>query len=127
MQVANKIADFQKDPKIERDLSILMRFIQVYCDKKHTEKEKKRLVANGPVGIYINDMNLILCNECTKMAMHGASKRVQCPYDPKPRCKKCPNPCYARGYRENIKRIMRFSGLYLIKHGKLHWIFKYFF
>ena len=44
-----------------------------------------------------------------------------------PMCKKCETHCYAPGYRERIREVMRFSGLYMVKHGRLDLMFHYFF
>jgi hypothetical protein len=41
-------------------------------------------------------------------------------------CKKCPAHCYAPGYRERIREVMRFSGQYLVKHGRLDLIVHYY-
>jgi hypothetical protein len=40
-------------------------------------------------------------------------------------CKKCHTQCYNRNYREKVREVMRFSGPYLIKRGRLDLIYHY--
>lgn len=53
--------------------------------------------------------------------------RLRCPLDLKPVCKHCPVPCYRPGYREQAREIMRFSGKYLMRRGRLDLLRHYFF
>lgn len=93
----------------EKNRKVLEAFIQVYCRKKHG-------AAQGE-----------LCPECGDLYQY-ACKRVQyCPYDPKPKCKQCPTHCYKPEYREKIKEVMRFSGMYFVKRGRIDWLIYYFF
>jgi hypothetical protein len=56
---------------------------------------------------------------------HGIAKLSLCPYYPRPSCRKCETHCYAPGYREKVRQVMRFSGTYLIKHGRLDLLLHY--
>ena len=69
----------------------------------------------------------MLCPDCQKLLTHGIAKLLQCTYDPKPMCKKCTTHCYAPGYRERIREVMKFSGLYLVTHGRFDMLMHYFF
>ena len=71
------------------------------------------------------DKELELCEDCRKLLSHGIAKLLLCPYDPKPMCKKCEPHCYAPGYREKVQEVMKFSGRYLIKHGRVDIMFHY--
>jgi len=51
--------------------------------------------------------------------------RLRCPHSPKPMCKKCFTPCYRDDYRSRIREIMKFSGIYLVKHGRLDMLYHY--
>jgi hypothetical protein len=110
---------------IGKDIETLARFISIYCEQKHRDQEKSPIMASGKVGDYINHLGLHLCTDCRKLLLHAASKRIICPYNPKPSCKKCKTHCYGKGYRDQIREIMRFSGMFLIKRGKLGLIRKY--
>ncbi|MFQ6032546.1 MAG: nitrous oxide-stimulated promoter family protein [Candidatus Zixiibacteriota bacterium] len=113
--------------KIQRDVNVLVRFIGIFCAKNHSSDVRSRIQASGRVGEFLKDISIKLCPDCTKLLFHGVGKRIVCPYDPKPRCKKCPTYCFRDGYRERIKEVMRFSGVYLIKRGRLDLAMKYFF
>ena len=113
--------------KIKRDVKILGSFIQTFCANNHLDNHKSSVYAKGMAGEFLSDVSIKLCSDCTKLLLHGVGKRIVCPCDPKPRCKKCPIYCYHDEYRKKIKEVMRFSGAYLIKRGRLDLTFKYFF
>ena len=46
--------------------------------------------------------------------------------DPKPMCKKCETQCYHGEYRAKIREVMKFSGMHLIKHGRVDMLYHYF-
>ncbi|MDP2984697.1 MAG: nitrous oxide-stimulated promoter family protein [Candidatus Latescibacter sp.] len=87
---------------------ILNRFIRVYCSAHHGTKEDE------------------LCEECADLSNYAKERLSRCPYDPKPACKKCRTHCYKPAYRAKIREVMRFSGLYFIKRGRLDMFIKYF-
>ena len=112
--------------KKERDIRILADFISVFCREKHREETKDAFPIKEARLQRLLNHNLRLCRDCSKLLNHGIAKLLQCPYDPKPMCKKCPTHCYAPGYRERVREVMGFSGLYLIKHGRLDLMVHYF-
>jgi hypothetical protein len=65
---------------------------------------------------------LELCPDCAKLAAHAFAKRMQCPLDPKPDCKHCPQHCYADKYRRQIREVMRYSGRRLVLSGRLDYL-----
>jgi RNase P subunit RPR2 len=74
----------------------------------------------------IEKKEILLCPDCTKLLAYGLTMRLKCPHDPKPMCKKCESQCYHRDYRLKIREVMKFSGLYLIKHGRVDMLYHYF-
>jgi len=94
---------------IEKQFKILKRFVDVYCRKHHDDYD------NGP------------CSECCDLIEYSRQRLIHCPHDPKPKCKDCPSHCYKPEYRQKIKDIMRYSGIYFVKRGRLDWLVKYFF
>jgi hypothetical protein len=41
-------------------------------------------------------------------------QRLQnCEHDPKPRCRKCPEPCYDKLQWKKVAKVMRYSGIKL--------------
>lgn len=98
------------DPEVlKKDLRILTRFVKVYCNHHHHTPKK------------------VLCDECADLLQYAEQRREKCPYDPKPACKVCPTHCYKPHYRQRIKEIMKYSGIYFVKRGRIDWLFKYFF
>lgn len=123
-----KIEDKLRDKEILKEIKVLGNFVEIYCRNNHSIVE----VEKSPFRFWrIEDevfkKKLILCKECTRLLAHGIGKRLQCPYDPKPMCKKCPTHCYKPFYREKMREVMRFSGTYLIKHGRVDLLFHYYF
>jgi hypothetical protein len=114
--------------KKEKDSIILANFVAVFCREKHRDRAKGVFTAgDARLQRRLDKRNITLCQDCQKLLTHGVAKLLQCPYDPKPMCKKCPTHCYAPGYRERVREVMRFSGLYLVKHGRLDMVLHYFF
>ena len=108
------------DDKKSKDLRVLRDFVAIFCRENHrTESKNTFSVRDARLHQALGDQDLVLCRDCDKLLSHGMAKLLQCPYDPKPMCKKCETHCYAPGYRERIREVMRFSGRHLIKHGRL--------
>lgn len=127
MQDSKLRADKTSDLDIKRDVSVLARFIDIYCKSNHIQAKRSPVRTKGEIGEYVNGLLVALCPDCRRLLLHGVSKRIICPYDPKPRCRKCPTYCYYDPYRQKIKMVMRFSGAYLLKRGRLDLTLKYFF
>ncbi|MBI4303291.1 MAG: nitrous oxide-stimulated promoter family protein [Chloroflexi bacterium] len=114
--------------KKQKDLRILSDFVTIFCREKHPGKEKAVFpLRDERLRQALGDRGLVLCPDCTKLLNHGTAKLLLCTQDPKPMCKKCKIHCYAPGYRERIREVMKFSGIYLVKHGRLDLILHYFF
>ncbi len=86
---------------IQRDLRVLQEFVGIYCRRKHQ-----------PAGDE-------LCPQCRDLLEYARQRRQDCPMDPKPKCRDCDVHCYGEPQRSQIREIMRFSGLHLLKHGRL--------
>lgn len=111
-----------------KDIRVLGNFISIFCRENHRGEARGIFaIKDARVGNSLGDEELALCPDCQKLLSHGIAKLLLCPYDPKPMCKKCQTHCYAPGYRERIREVMRFSGLYLVKHGRLDLMIHYFF
>lgn len=115
------------DSNKAKDIKVLSGFISVFCRENHQERERGIFpIKDESVRKNLKMESLLLCQDCQLLLSHGVAKLMQCPYDPKPMCKKCPTHCYAAGYREKVREVMRFSGLYLIKHGRLDLLVRYY-
>ena len=105
------------DDKKSKDLRVLRDFVAIFCRENHRTESKNTFS--------VRDARLH--QALGELLSHGMAKLLQCPYDPKPMCKKCETHCYAPGYRERIREVMRFSGRHLIKHGRLDLMLHYLF
>jgi len=116
------------NPKKEKDLKILKSFVSIYCREKHKAQAKSDFSVKDERlrRVMGNNGDEPLCSDCQKLLSHGMAKLLLCTQDPKPMCKSCRIQCYAPGYRERIREVMKFSGLYLVKHGRLDLIMHYF-
>lgn len=112
---------FEKlDSKKAKDLKVLRDFIFIYCREKHPQESKDIFpIKDVKVREVLGEKDLLLCQDCSRLLTHAMAKLLLCSYDPKPKCKKCATHCYAPGYREKIQVVMKFSGLYMIKHGRV--------
>ena len=99
---------------VDRDISILTSLIRVYCDNKHSSQNLQQ-----------PSEELNLCRDCQDLLEYAITRRRICPLNPKPMCRKCKIHCYAKEYRSKIREVIRFSGAYLIKHGRFDLIFHY--
>ncbi|MBB6214995.1 hypothetical protein HNQ80_001084 [Anaerosolibacter carboniphilus] len=108
---------------MEKDISILIDFIHVYCKNNHYQTEKHP-ISNS----YIDGKKKInLCKDCTALVLYAVNKRINCPLTIyKPPCKKCRIKCYEQSYREKIQKVMKYSGIYFIKRGRIDYLIKYF-
>ena len=114
--------------KKEKDIRALADFVSIFCRENHRASDKSIFsFKDERLGRAFGGKEFALCQECQKLLNHGVAKLLQCTQDPKPMCKKCETHCYAPGYRERMREVMRFSGLYLVKHGRLDMMFHYFF
>ena len=116
------------DSKKSRDIRVLVNFISIFCRENHRTAMKEAFpIRNERLRPILGGNDLLLCQDCSKLLNHGIAKLLLCPYDPKPMCKKCETHCYAPDYREAIREVMRFSGLYLVKRGRLDLMIHYLF
>lgn len=96
------------EKSIEKEMKIMTRFVQVYCNAHHGTDKRA------------------VCDDCDELLKYTARRLEKCPYDPKPKCKDCETHCFKPAFRERIKNIMRYSGMYFVKRGRLDWAIRYF-
>ena len=92
-------------PKIQREKDTVEKLISLYCEKKHKMSGKA------------------LCLECQDLLEYSHQRLDRCQYqEDKPTCRKCPVHCYNPTKREEIRRVMRFSGPRLALRAPMDWI-----
>jgi len=85
---------------IKQEKQTVERMIRLYC--RHAEGNRE------------------LCRECRSLLDYALSRLDHCPYgDNKPACKQCTTHCYRPDRREQIRRIMRFSGPRMILYAPI--------
>ncbi len=117
----------RKEPtkKEKHDIRTLARFIALYC-RNHHGADRAPVDFKAPGFDHLLELPLDLCPDCAKLLKYGLTMRIRCPHEPKPMCKKCPEPCYRPEYRNKIREIMKFSGMALIKRGRIDLLYHYF-
>ena len=114
------------DTKEIKDLKVLLQFTSVYCKVKHSSDQNaiqnlRQELSKLPFEKYP------VCKECETFLLYAFERRLNCPLECKPSCKHCPVHCFKPGHREKVREIMRFSGQYLMKRGRLDLLWSYFF
>lgn len=100
------------EEKFSHDVQTVLKFIQLYCNHKHTNQKKESM------DIFYQDKNLFqvsfhLCPTCKETFLYSLERLQNCPHEPKPACRKCENPCYERLRWKDMAKIMRYSGMKL--------------
>ncbi len=105
--------------KFTQEVDTLDKFFTLYCKNKHDEKNNyQRKLNYQDISI---DIELKLCKECSNLIDYSFDRLLECPHEVKPRCRKCPNPCYEKKQWKMLAKLMRYSGLKmgLIKMRKM--------
>jgi len=112
----------ETDPSLDRDLALLRRFVELYCQDHHAEAATQAYHFQVNDGKYVSDHSATLCPDCGKLLSHAMVKRSRCPMDPKPQCKHCPSHCYVPKYRQQMREVMKHSGRKLVMRGRLDYL-----
>lgn len=107
-----------------QDLKVLAKFVRIYCAAHHDGQGAVE-IAGELTGTFAKE--LVLCSDCRALFEHALLKRRNCPLEPKPTCRDCHIHCYSTEFRAKIREIMAFSGRKMILHGRLDYLWHYFF
>jgi hypothetical protein len=110
--------------KEKADLLTSMNFVEIFCHENH-RGEKASFSFKLLDLKEITPQKIFLCRDCDRLLTYGLTMRMKCPRDPKPMCKKCETQCYREDYKTKIREVMKFSGMYLVKHGRLDMLYHY--
>ena len=110
--------------KWKADVHTLMKFIAIYCRENHDSAKTPFFFRSFDIK-ELSEKEISLCAECTRLLTYGLTMRLKCPHNPKPMCKKCETQCYHGEYKTKIREVMKFSGMYLVKHGRLDMLYQY--
>ncbi|NLD94753.1 MAG: nitrous oxide-stimulated promoter family protein [Fibrobacter sp.] len=77
--------------EIDREIETIQLMLSLYCKCKHRSKD--------------------LCEQCRDILKYATERLKSCRYgDQKPTCRNCTIHCYKPSMREEVKKVMRFSG-----------------
>jgi len=100
-----------QNDKFKSEVELLKKFFELHCKNKHTNQTNhcKQLTYNYEK---IN-VELELCQECIELIHYSFDRLIECPHDPKPRCRTCKNPCYSKEEWKKVAKLMMYSGIHL--------------
>ena len=107
------------------DVRTLMKFVGIYCKENHNGEKVPFSFKSFEIG-ETEKKEIPLCLDCARLLAYGLTMRLKCPHDPKPMCKKCEAQCYHGDYKTKIREVMKFSGMYMVKHGRVDLLYHYF-
>jgi hypothetical protein len=88
----------KKGNRIEREKRTVEAMIRIYCSHHH-----------GP--------ETVLCPRCRTLLEYAHARLDRCSFgDEKTTCAKCPVHCYKPSMREEVRKVMRYSGPRMIYH-----------
>ncbi len=84
--------------RVAREKKTIEQMVKLYCNKNHG-------TAKGE-----------LCPQCNELLDYALLRIERCPFLPdKPTCKNCTVHCYKNSHKQEIKKVMRFSGPRMLK------------
>lgn len=106
------------------DIRTLIKFVGIFCRENHGGEKSPFSFRRFDIQ-EIEKNEIHLCPNCAQLLTYGLTMRLKCPHDPKPMCKKCESQCYRGEYKEKIREVMKFSGMYLVKRGRIDMLYHY--
>lgn len=97
--------------KFEIEINTLKKFYEVYCKGKHENQETKVYNLEYKEKKFTLEVNI--CKECQDNIEYSFERLDGCPHEIKPRCRKCPNPCYEKSRWKHTAKVMKYSGVRL--------------
>jgi hypothetical protein len=97
-----------REEKFYTEVKTLEKFFSKYCNDKHHHHYEKSYMLKYKNSSYSCTLNL--CNECHTLINYSFTRLLECPHEIKPRCRKCPNPCYEKKEWKQLAKLMRYSG-----------------
>lgn len=99
--------------KRAKEMETLKIMIAIYCDGNHQGKKGWHLLSGHP------EIRK-LCPKCQELATFALSRTAACPHmATKTFCSACKTPCYPNDRRDQIRKVMRYSGPRMIFHMPL--------
>lgn len=110
--------------KEKKELKILALFTSVYCRDHHlTARSALTDIPDSLAQL----RHYMCCESCQIFLRYAIQRRIKCPLEDKPSCRKCHIHCYRPADRLQVQQVMRYSGKALIKKGRLDLVWHYLF
>ena len=97
------------EEKFQTEIQTLEKFITRFCQDKHEEQFEKTY--NLGYKESYHHFTLDLCKDCHNLIFYSFQRLEECPHEIKPRCRRCPNPCYEKAKWKQLAKIMRYSNI----------------
>lgn len=97
--------------KFEEQILTLKKFYEYYCQNKHSTKDLYNIKLNYNDTSFEIELNL--CKECIDNISYSFERLQECPHEEKPRCRKCPTPCYEKYRWRHAAKVMKYSAINL--------------
>jgi hypothetical protein len=97
--------------KFKEEVVTLEKFFTKYCADKHQNQYKQLYDLKYKQSS--TEYTFYLCKECHELISYSFERLKECPHDIKPRCRRCPNPCYEKNRWKQLAKLMRYSGFQL--------------
>lgn len=96
------------EEKRQKEQQVVTRMIELYCRKKHKDCRKDTVDEKNTVG---GHKKYTLCEDCRRLSEYAVARSEKCPFmENKTFCSNCKVHCYKPEMREEIRKVMRFSG-----------------
>ncbi len=104
--------------KREKEKEIIKLMISIYCNgNKHLKSNKHNQGIKNCHGNNHTQDDIKLCPECRELLNYAIVRTDLCPFmETKTFCSNCKVHCYQPQMREEIKKVMRYSGPRLLLH-----------
>lgn len=95
--------------KFTSEIETLQKFFELYCKSNHSSQMlfQKDINYNETVFSY----DFCLCKSCNELLSYCLERLQHCPFELKPKCRSCPNPCYEKPKYKAVSKVMRYSGM----------------
>ena len=99
------------EEKFQGEIATLKKFFTKFCKDKHQNQNSH--IYDLKYKNFSSKLDICLCKECHELINYSFDRLKECPHEIKPRCRKCPNPCYEKTQWKSLAKLMRYSGIQL--------------
>jgi hypothetical protein len=94
--------ELNNGPVIQDEKETVSKMIHIYCRKKHHHPDE-------------------LCEDCQQLETYCLQRLSLCRFgEKKGACSNCSIHCYKKEFREKIKKVMRFSGKWMVLYHPVY-------